>query len=100
MSDGLRPLQIACTRKELSCIISNLLSEIKDICDVCDTLNDGDLVIGGIIAGTDDDHAYIKVTESGFEYYGPHDILNCVRKARCAAHGAFGTTEENGSAAE
>ena len=99
MSEDLRPMQVACTRKELSCIISNLISEVKEICDVCGSLKDGDLVIGGSIAGTDD-HVYIKVNESGFEYYGPRDILNCVRKARCAAHGAVGSPKEDGGAAK
>jgi len=34
----LEPVKVACSRKELSCIISNLFAEVKPVCDVCKRL--------------------------------------------------------------
>ena len=95
----MEPLKVACTRKELSCIIANLFAEVKPVCDVCEALLDSDLVIGGAVAGTEDDFAYIKVTEYGFDYYGDPVVLNRVRGARCL-RGTFNSPEKDGGAAK
>ncbi|MCL2856213.1 MAG: hypothetical protein FWE19_00615 [Oscillospiraceae bacterium] len=99
MQGNLEPVKVACTRKELSCIIANLFAEVKPICDVCDALLDSDLVLGGALAGSDDDFAYIKVTEYGFDYYGDYDVLDRVRRARCPS-GTLNPPEKDGGATQ
>ena len=99
MSDDLRYMPVCCTRKELSCIIANLFQEMCSVCDVCETLKDEDMVLGGRVVGTDDDFAYIKVTEQGFEYCGPADALDRARGARCL-YGTLSPSKKDGGAAE
>ena len=94
-----QPLKVACSRKELSCIIASLFSEVRPVCDVCETLKDDDLVMCGLITGTEEDFAYIKLTDYGFEYYGDNDTLEHIRGARCL-YGTAGTSEEDGGAAK
>ena len=93
--------KVACSRKELSCIIANLFSEVKPHCDcLCSELGEDDFALAGTLTGTEDDYAIIKLTDYGFDYYGDVEILNHIRGARCMLHRAVDPTEKNGGAAE
>lgn len=103
--------KVACSRKEASCIIGNLLVELAPVCEKCGGLPDGvlnlqteaglsltgdaDVLITGhsIISGKP---VGIKLTDYGFEYYGDHAELARVREKRCVYHGrAVSPTKEN-----
>ena len=93
-------IKVACTPKELSCIVANLFSEVKPLCDICETMRDEDFVIFGLITGTEDDYAIVRLTDFGFEFYGDTDVLENIRKTRCLYNGAVNTPKENGGAAK
>jgi hypothetical protein len=103
--------EVACSRKEASCIIGSLLVELAPVCEKCGGLPDGvlnlqteaglsltgdaDVLITGhsIISGKP---VRIKLTDYGFEYYGDHAELARVREKRCVYHGrAVSPTKEN-----
>ena len=103
--------EVACSRKEASCIIGSLLLELAPVCEKCGGLPDGvlnlqteaglsltgdaDVLITGhsIISGKP---VRIKLTDYGFEYYGDHAELARVREKRCVYHGrAVSPTKEN-----
>lgn len=87
--------RVACPRRELSCLIGNLFSELVPLCeDRCSSLNNDDLVISGVIMGTDK-RATIKLTDYGCEYYGDIQELERLREKRCLICGAFHTSEES-----
>ncbi|WP_170917363.1 hypothetical protein [Maledivibacter halophilus] len=71
--------KVACSKSELSCIISNLFQELLPICDNCknDTIR-----IKGIVAGTDK-VASIEITDYGCNYYGDIAAIENIREKRC-----------------
>lgn len=94
--------KVACTRKEASCIIGSLLTELTPVCERCDQSHDGELslqteaglsVIGeanlliegrSTISGKP---VKIQLTDYGFDYYGDAAELTEIREARCLYHG-------------
>ncbi|MDL2288761.1 fold protein [Oscillospiraceae bacterium OttesenSCG-928-F05] len=93
------PLKVACTPKEAACIIGNLFAEIKPICEVCEVLGDGEFVLFGALVGVDDEYAYVKLKDYGFDYYGDVETLEHIRETRCL-YGAVGTAKEDGGTAQ
>jgi hypothetical protein len=71
--------KVACSKSELSCIISNIFDEILPICGNC---SDDVIKIKGRIAGTDK-VATIEITEYGCDYYGDIQALENIRGKRC-----------------
>lgn len=92
--------KVACTPKELSCIVANLFSEVRPLCDICETLKDEDFVLCGMVADSEDDYAIIKLTDFGCEFYGDIELLEKIRKTRCQYNGTANTSKEDGGAAE
>lgn len=87
--------KVACPRRELSCLIGNLFSELVPLCDgECPNLKDDDLVLSGVIMGTDK-KATIKFTDYGFEYYGDVQEIERLRGKRCLIRGAFHASKES-----
>ena len=88
--------KVVCTRKELSCIISNLFVELKPLCEnLCADMEPDDFILAGTITGSEDSYAIIKITEYGLEYFGNVEYIERVRKARCLVHGAADTAKES-----
>lgn len=85
--------KVACTRKETSCIIGNLLSEIVPACDVCEDL-EGDAVVLMGHSAISGDVVKITLTDYGFEFEGNPSEVEHIRKARCL-YGAIGSTEKD-----
>ncbi len=87
--------RVACPRHELSCLIGNLFSELVPLCEgECSGLREDDLVISGVIMGTDK-RATIKLTDYGCEYYGDIEELERLRGKRCLIHGALHASEKS-----
>jgi hypothetical protein len=87
--------KVACPRRELSGLIGNLFSELVTLCtgDYFG-LKDDDLVLSGIIMGTDK-KAAIKLTDYGCECHGDVQELERLRGKRCLIRGAFHATKES-----
>lgn len=100
--------KIACTRKEASCIVGNLLRELSPICERCQGLTDDELVLstedGLVIAGKElaaiegrsifsGEPIMVKFTEYGFELHGNLEEVQKIRKTRCL-YGAVRTSKE------
>ncbi|EKS54287.1 hypothetical protein D186_23636, partial [Citrobacter freundii ATCC 8090 = MTCC 1658 = NBRC 12681] len=84
--------KVACTRKEMSCLISNLFQELTPPCGPCRCPHLGDdFILSGVLTGTNE-VATIRVTDYGFEYYGNVDVLNKIRGNRCL-YAAVATSE-------
>lgn len=76
-------------------MIGNLFSELVPLCDGdCSGLKDDDLILSGVIMGTDK-KATIKLTDYGCEYYGDVQELERLRGKRCLIRGAFHASEES-----
>lgn len=92
--DSLRePIKVACTPKETSCIVPNLFAELSTPCDICEALRGEDFVLCGSLS--DGQHAIIKMTDYGFEYFGPIETLDRIRGTRCLIYGATDTSEKD-----
>lgn len=91
--------RVACTRKEASCIIGNLLLELRPMCERCRNLADDQLALstedGLVITGRDivavegrsvfsGEPVKVRFTDCGFELYGSPEEVQRVRKTRCA----------------
>ncbi|EES73436.1 hypothetical protein POTG_01731 [Paenibacillus sp. oral taxon 786 str. D14] len=88
--------KVACTKKEMSCLISNLFQELIPACEPCRSQRfDDDFVLTGVLAGMNE-IATIRVTDYGFEYYGNIDVLNQIRGRKCL-YATIAPTEESGS---
>ncbi|WP_206458716.1 hypothetical protein [Anaerovorax sp. IOR16] len=75
--------KVACSKKELSCLISNLFSELSSLCDGdCRMLSPDDFVISGKLIGLDE-IATVKITEYGCEYFGNEEVLDKILATRC-----------------
>lgn len=77
-------LNYACEKRELSCIIGNLFTEIEPPCDHCEA--DRLTISGTTYAGT---QAVLIVTEHGFMYNGDAADIARIREKRCP-HGTTG----------
>lgn len=87
--------KVACQKRELSCLIGNLFSELVPLCNGdCFGLKDDEFVLSGVIMGTDK-KATIKLTDYGFEYYGDVQELERLRGKRCLIRGAFNASKES-----
>lgn len=71
--------EYACTRRELSCIIGNLFTEIEPPCERCGDA-DALTISGTTYAGT---RAVLTVTEYGFTFDGDPAEIARIRKGRC-----------------
>ena len=93
---------IACTRKEASCIIGNLFQELVPVCKECRSFPEGVAsisTVGGLtlkiatdltIEGHGDlsgKPTKIRLTDYGFEFYGDITELTRIRQARCVYFG-------------
>ena len=91
--------RVACTRKEASCIIGNLLLELRPMCERCRSLADDELALstedGLVIIGRDiaavegcsvfsGETIKVQLTDYGFEFYGSPKEVQRVRNTRCA----------------
>lgn len=100
--------KVACTRKEASCIIGNLLRELCPICERCQGLADDELALstegGLVIAGKElsaiegrsvftGEPVMVQFTEYGFELHGNLEEVQKIRKTRCL-YGAVHTSKE------
>lgn len=75
--------KIACSKRELSCLISNLFSELLPLCDSeCSKLSSDDLIIFGKLIGLEE-MATIRITEYGCDYIGNEKILDKILNKRC-----------------
>lgn len=101
--------RVACTRKEASCIIGNLVTGLVPTCDKCRGLPDDCLSIlteqglnlkGLLLAEIVGTSAYtgkpvrFKLTDYGFEFWGDFKELTLIRKARCLYFGAVHPAKE------
>lgn len=71
--------EYACTRRELSCIIGNLFTELEPPCEQCggaDVLT----ISGTTYTGT---RAVLTVTEYGFTFDGDPEVVERIRERRC-----------------
>lgn len=90
--------RVACTRKEASCILGNLLLELRPVCEQCRNLADNEFILsteeGLVIAGKDimaveglsifsGEPVKVRLTDYGFELYGSPEEVQRVRKKRC-----------------
>lgn len=71
--------EFACTRRELSCIIGNLFTEIEPPCDRCGAA-DVLTISGTTYTG---DRAVLTVTEHGFTFEGDPAAVAKIRERRC-----------------
>jgi len=83
--------KVACSKKELSCIISNIFEELLPICGSC---SEDVIRIKGRLAGTKK-VATIEITDYGCNYNGDIKILEDIRKKRCLYNATINTTEES-----
>lgn len=72
-------LTFACRKKELSCIIGNLFTEIEPPCDGCGR-TDALTISGTTYTGR---RAVLTVTEHGFLYDGDPAEIEKIRERRC-----------------
>ena len=70
--------KFACTKGELSCIISNLFIEILPICELC---SDDKLIIKGTTY--EGKVEFIEINKFGFEYSGQRETIDAIRNKRC-----------------
>lgn len=90
--------KVACTRKEASCIIGNILGELAPMCEQCRQRPDAELSLAtesglalrGVELGVIEGHSTqtglpvkIVLTDYGFEFYGDITELTRIRGARC-----------------
>lgn len=71
--------EFACTRRELSCIIGNLFTEIEPPCERCGAA-DEITISGTTYAGS---RAVLIITEHGFRFDGPAEEVEQIRERRC-----------------
>lgn len=71
--------EFACTRRELSCIIGNLFTEIEPPCERCGAADE--LTISG--ATYTGNRAVLTVTEYGFRFDGDAAEVERIRERRC-----------------
>lgn len=75
--------EYACTRRELSCIIGNLFTEIEPPCERCGATDE--LTISGTTyTGA---QAVLTVTEWGFRFDGDPSEIEEIRGKRCLRRG-------------
>ncbi|GAQ24207.1 hypothetical protein [Tepidanaerobacter syntrophicus] len=70
--------KFACTKDQLSCIISNLFVELLPVCELC---NQDKLVIKGTTYEGKEE--YIIINDFGFEYSGQRETIDEIRNKRC-----------------
>lgn len=73
-------LTFACRKKELSCIIGNLFTEIEPPCEMCGQ-SDELIICGTTYTGA---RAVLVVTKHGFKYSGAAADVERIREKRCA----------------
>lgn len=71
-------LKFACTKKELSCIIGNLFTELSPPCGLC---NDDVITISGI--AYTGERVELQITDWGFLYSGRAQDIERLRKGLC-----------------
>ena len=71
--------EYACTRRELSCIIGNLFTEIEPPCERCGAA-DVLTISGTTYTG---ERAVLTVTEHGFTFVGDPAEVARIRERRC-----------------
>lgn len=86
--------KVACSKRELSCIISNIFEELLPVCDECSS-NDKDVVVikGRLVESGE--IAVLKVTDYGCDFSGDVALLHRVRDGRCLMSAAFNITKES-----
>lgn len=72
--------EYACTRRELSCIIGNLFTELDPPCAACDSDADELTISGRTYTGA---QAVLTVTEWGFRFDGDPSEIEEIRGKRC-----------------
>lgn len=70
--------EYACSRRELSCIIGNLFTEIEPPCDGCAV--DEIQITGRTYSGA---RAVLTITEHGFRFDGDAAEVERIRERRC-----------------
>ena len=81
-------LKVACNKKELSCLISNIFEYLLPVCDICENR----LVIKGKLTGLES-VATIEIKDYGFDYTGDPGFLEALRNRRCIYEPINTTTE-------
>jgi hypothetical protein len=86
--------KIACTKRELSCIISSIYEELLPVCDECGS-NDNDVVVikGRLVESGE--IAVLKVTDYGCDFSGDISLLYRVRDRRCLINATSNITKES-----
>ena len=87
--------KVACTKRELSCIIATIFEELLPVCEECSTESkDDELIIKGrmVISGN---VATLKVTDYGCDFIGDIELLKRARKEICLYDAALNTTEKS-----
>lgn len=90
--------RVACTLKEASCILGNLLAELRPVCENCRDRPDGELALeteDGLALTTTapltieghssstGEPARAKLTDYGFEFFGDIAEVHRIRNKRC-----------------
>jgi hypothetical protein len=103
--------KVACTRKEVSCIIGNIFGELVPICEKCRQLQEGDIALEtesglALMVGSDltiegtsslsGKPVKIKLTDYGLEFYGDITEITRVKEARCIYIGRTVSPAEEG----
>lgn len=70
--------KIACVASETSCLISNLFTELRPVCDHCEA---ADVVLCGITY--EGEEQYVILRDYGFDYSGDKETIDRIRKRRC-----------------
>lgn len=74
-----------CTPSEISCILSNLFTELRPVCGRCD--EDAVVICGVTYDGNEE---VVVLRDYGFDYSGRCDTIDNIRKGRCL----YGVTKE------
>lgn len=90
--------KVACTKKQASCIVGNILNELVPICEHCNGLQEDELLLVtvdglevleadvGIVRGRNTitgKPTEIRFTDYGFELHGDGTGLEHIKEARC-----------------
>lgn len=78
-------IKIACKPSEVSCLLSNLFTELRPVCGRCDA---DSVILCGITYEGQEETIYMR--DYGFDYSGRPETIEQIRKRRCV----YGNTKK------